>query len=81
MTTTATDLGSRIDARWDDDVLPTLTEYIRIPNVSKAFDSSWEERGSSPYRPVWSVAGREHRGNKKAPEVRSEAFFPSDERL
>jgi acetylornithine deacetylase/succinyl-diaminopimelate desuccinylase-like protein len=46
MTTTATsELGARIDSRWDDDVLPTLTEYIRIPNVSKAFDAAWETHG------------------------------------
>jgi acetylornithine deacetylase/succinyl-diaminopimelate desuccinylase-like protein len=45
MSDTATDLGSRIDARWADDVLPTLTDYIRIPNVSKAFDDEWEAHG------------------------------------
>jgi acetylornithine deacetylase/succinyl-diaminopimelate desuccinylase-like protein len=45
MTTATTELGARIDSRWDDDVLPTLTEYIRIPNVSKAFDSAWEAHG------------------------------------
>ena len=45
MTTATTELATRIDARWDDDVLPTLTEYIRIPNVSKAFDAAWDANG------------------------------------
>jgi len=47
MTVTDPDIGlaARIDRRWADDVLPTLTEYIRIPNVSKAFDAAWEEHG------------------------------------
>ncbi|MEY2422496.1 MAG: hypothetical protein QOI95_2563 [Acidimicrobiaceae bacterium] len=30
---------------WDDDVLPTITEFIRIPNRSPAFDPQWAEHG------------------------------------
>jgi acetylornithine deacetylase/succinyl-diaminopimelate desuccinylase-like protein len=30
---------------WDDDVVPTITEYIRIPNRSPAFDPQWAEHG------------------------------------
>lgn len=30
---------------WDGDVLPALTEYIRIPNVSPAFDRDWTTSG------------------------------------
>jgi acetylornithine deacetylase/succinyl-diaminopimelate desuccinylase-like protein len=30
---------------WDDDVLPTITDYIRIPNRSPAFDPQWAENG------------------------------------
>ena len=30
---------------WDKSILPTLTDYIRIPNKSIAFDSGWEEAG------------------------------------
>ena len=30
---------------WDDDILPTLHDYIRIPNVSPAFDAAWAEHG------------------------------------
>jgi acetylornithine deacetylase/succinyl-diaminopimelate desuccinylase-like protein len=30
---------------WDDAVVPTLTEYIRIPNKSPAFDPDWASHG------------------------------------
>ena len=30
---------------WEDDILPTLTDYIRIPNKSPAFDPKWVEHG------------------------------------
>jgi acetylornithine deacetylase/succinyl-diaminopimelate desuccinylase-like protein len=34
-----------IDRIWEDDILPTLTDYIRIPNKSPAFDPKWVEHG------------------------------------
>jgi len=34
---------SFIDRIWDDEILPTLTQYIRIPNKSPHFDSHWEK--------------------------------------
>jgi acetylornithine deacetylase/succinyl-diaminopimelate desuccinylase-like protein len=30
---------------WDDEIIPALTEYIRIPNKSPAFDPDWEKHG------------------------------------
>ncbi len=30
---------------WDDSAVPTLTEYIRIPNKSPSFDPQWQEHG------------------------------------
>ena len=30
---------------WDDAILPSITEYIRIPNKSPAFDPKWVEHG------------------------------------
>ena len=30
---------------WDDDVLPTISDYLRIPNRSPAFDPQWAEHG------------------------------------
>ncbi|HET7705787.1 MAG TPA: M20 family metallopeptidase [Thermoanaerobaculia bacterium] len=34
-----------IDRRWDESILPTLQEYIRIPNQSPLFDPAWREHG------------------------------------
>ena len=30
---------------WDNEIVPTLTEYIKIPNKSPAFDPDWKESG------------------------------------
>jgi acetylornithine deacetylase/succinyl-diaminopimelate desuccinylase-like protein len=30
---------------WDDEIVPTLSDYIRIPNKSPAFDPAWEANG------------------------------------
>jgi len=41
-----TALASRtIDALWEDEIVPQLTDYIRIPNKSPMFDPQWVERG------------------------------------
>ncbi len=34
-----------VDQLWDDDILPVLHDYIRIPNVSVAYDAAWQEAG------------------------------------
>ena len=34
-----------IERIWDDEIVPTLTDYIRIPNKSPHFDPDWEEHG------------------------------------
>ena len=34
-----------VDSFWDDSILPSITEYIRIPNKSPAFDPQWVEHG------------------------------------
>lgn len=34
-----------IAALWDDEIVPQLTEYIRIPNKSPLFDPQWREHG------------------------------------
>ena len=31
--------------KWDDDIVPQLVEYIRIPNKSPMFDEQWVEHG------------------------------------
>jgi acetylornithine deacetylase/succinyl-diaminopimelate desuccinylase-like protein len=34
-----------IETIWEDDILPALTDYIRIPNKSPHFDPEWEAHG------------------------------------
>ncbi len=34
-----------IDQCWGDEIVPTLVEYIRIPNKSPSFDPDWSVRG------------------------------------
>ncbi len=36
---------SYINALWDDEIVPAITEYITIPNQSPVFDHKWEEHG------------------------------------
>ena len=30
-----------VGAKWDDEIVPQLVEYIRIPNKSPMFDADW----------------------------------------
>lgn len=34
-----------IETFWEDSILPSITEYIRIPNKSPAFDPDWQAHG------------------------------------
>lgn len=34
-----------VESRWDEDIVPQLIDYIRIPNKSPAFDPDWEAHG------------------------------------
>ena len=34
-----------VDDFWDDEVVPTLSDYIEIPAKSPAFDADWEKHG------------------------------------
>ena len=38
-------LRSTVQAFWDRDALPALTDYLRIPNKSPAFDPDWAANG------------------------------------
>ena len=40
-----TRLSEFIETFWEDSILPSITEYIRIPNKSPAFDPDWVEHG------------------------------------
>ena len=34
-----------VDKTWDESIVPSLVDYIRIPNKSPAFDPQWQEHG------------------------------------
>src|SRR5438270_13655043 len=38
-------LGKFVGRMWDDEIVPTLVEYIRIPNKSPSFDPDWVAHG------------------------------------
>ena len=38
-------LKSFVETFWEDSILPSITDYIRIPNKSPAFDPQWVEHG------------------------------------
>ncbi len=42
---TSAKIPAFLENLWEDDILPTLTEYIRIPNKSPHFDPEWEAHG------------------------------------
>jgi acetylornithine deacetylase/succinyl-diaminopimelate desuccinylase-like protein len=37
--------AAHVGQAWDTDIVPVLHDYIRIPNVSVAYDSGWAEAG------------------------------------
>ena len=37
--------GRMVDEAWDEDIVPRLVEYIRIPNKSPMFDADWQANG------------------------------------
>ncbi len=41
----ASKLREFVGGLWDDEVVPQITEYIRIPNKSPLFDPQWAEHG------------------------------------
>ncbi len=38
-------LSDFVNETWDKSIIPTLVEYIKIPNESPAFDPEWEKNG------------------------------------
>ena len=41
----ATALRDRIARQWDDDIVPQLIDYIRLPAKSPHFDPEWKRNG------------------------------------
>ncbi len=39
------DIQPFIDRRWDEDLLPRLVDYVKVPAKSPAFDASWAAHG------------------------------------
>ena len=38
-------IESFVEQRWEESILPSITEYIKIPNESPQFDPDWEANG------------------------------------
>ena len=38
-------LTAFLEKKWEREIVPALTDYIRIPNKSPAFDPDWQEHG------------------------------------
>ena len=38
-------MSAWVEQYWERDVLPTLQDYVRIPNVSAAYDADWKAHG------------------------------------
>ena len=38
-------LSNNVSQLWDDEVVPQLAEYLRIPNKSPMFDPDWAVHG------------------------------------
>lgn len=39
------DVRAMLEARWDDDLVPRLVDYVRVPAKSPMFDANWAGRG------------------------------------
>ena len=49
-------IRSFVDSVWEQDIVPQLVDYIRIPNKSPAFDRDWQRAGHMK-RAVDLIAG------------------------
>ncbi len=49
-------ISSFVDTAWEQDIVPQLVDYIRIPNKSPAFDRDWHQAGHMK-RAVDLIAG------------------------
>ena len=50
-------IAEPVDREWDESILPTLHDYIRIPNVSPAFDPSGPSTATWTAPSSWSAPG------------------------
>ena len=49
-------LQTFVDGYWNDEILPTIQDYIRVPNVSPMFDPALREPRpviATPFEPLY----------------------------
>ncbi len=39
------DIAARVERQWDEDIVPRLVDYVKVPAKSPAFDASWAAHG------------------------------------
>jgi acetylornithine deacetylase/succinyl-diaminopimelate desuccinylase-like protein len=72
------DVTRQVDEIWDRDILPTLKDYVAIPNVSAVFEPDWAELGHmeravellrdwSTARPIDGMTVEVHRMEGRSP--------------
>ena len=77
------DLLEFVNDTWEKDIMPTLEEYITIPNVSGVFEADWQELGHmeravmllaewSENRPIEGMTFEIHRIEGRAPVLFAE---------
>ena len=49
------------DGLWDESILATLVEYVRIPNLSPSFDREWQQHGHMDRAVELEGDGAQHR--------------------
>lgn len=42
---TPSQIKKQVDEKWEKDILPALSEFVRVPAKSPAFDAQWAEHG------------------------------------
>ncbi len=63
-------LRAFVDSHWQERVLPTLADYIRIPNKSPAFDPQWQAHGHMDQAvALFEAWSRENIGDEMTVEV------------
>ena len=38
-------ISAFVNRQWDEEIVPKLIDYIRIPNKSPSFDPDWQQHG------------------------------------
>ena len=57
-------LQAFVDDKWDNEIIPALTDYIAVPAKSPAFDADWERTPSSS---AWCATRRSGSRRRRSP--------------